>query len=133
MIETFLSAQFRRFLMTGGFAAGVNLGSRYLLNRVLPFGVAVVVAYLLGMLTAYLLARKYVFTDSQRRHLKSSLRFALVNVLGIIQTSVVSLGLANHVFPALGFSWHASDFAHLAGVAAPVFTSFVAHQRFTFR
>jgi putative flippase GtrA len=133
MIKLFLSPQFRRFLVTGGLAAGVNLGSRYLLNRVMPFGVAVVLAYLLGMVTAYLLARKYVFTDSQRHHLDSSLRFALVNVVGIAQTTLVSIGLAEHVFPAVNFTWHAHDVAHLAGVVAPVFTSFVAHQRFTFR
>jgi putative flippase GtrA len=132
MIKMFLTPQFRRFLMTGGFAAAVNLGSRYLLDRVFPFVTAVVLAYLLGMLTAYVLARRFVFTDSQRHHLDSSLRFALVNVLGLLQTTVVSIGLANHLFPALGFSWHAHDVAHLAGVAAPVFTSFVAHQRFTF-
>jgi putative flippase GtrA len=132
MIGAFLTPQFRRFLLTGGVAAGVNLGSRYLFDRVLPFGAAVVLAYLCGMITAYVLARRYVFTAGQRRHLESSLRFALVNVLGIAQTSIVSIGLADFVFPALGLWWHAHDLAHLAGVAAPVFTSFIAHRHFTF-
>jgi len=132
-MRVFLTAQFRRFLVTGGIAALVNLGSRYALNRVLPFVAAVVLAYLLGMVTAYVLARKYVFTESQRRHVDSSARFALVNLLGIAQTTIVSVGLADYLFPAIGFEWHAHDLAHLFGVGAPVFVSFVAHQRFTFR
>jgi putative flippase GtrA len=132
MREEFLSPQFRRFLVTGGIAAGVNLSSRLAFSRVAPVWVAVVLAYLCGMATAYVLARRYVFTENQSRVVDSSLRFALVNLLGIAQTTVVSVVLGDHVFPAFGWIRHAHDIAHPIGVAAPVFVSFIAHRRWTF-
>jgi putative flippase GtrA len=58
------SSRFVRFLVTGGFAALVNLGSRYLLNQYMSFEAAVAVAYLFGVVTAYSLARLFVFERS---------------------------------------------------------------------
>ena len=52
----FLSRQFVLFLATGGFAALVNFGSRILLSHWLSFSWAVVLAYLAGMGTAFVLA-----------------------------------------------------------------------------
>lgn len=132
LIDEFLTPQFRRFLITGGIAACVNVGSRMLYDRFMPYSAAIVLAYLSGMFTAYLLARKYVFSDSERRHGESSFRFAIVNVFGVLQTWLVSIALGDHVLPAIGVTAHAHDLAHLAGVAAPVFTSFIAHRRWTF-
>ena len=37
MIKSFASRQFLVFLLTGGFAAAVNFGSRILYNRAMPF------------------------------------------------------------------------------------------------
>lgn len=133
VINEFLSPQFRRFLITGGIAACVNIGSRMLYDTVLPYSAAIVVAYLTGMATAYLLARRYVFTDTDRRHLEGSFRYAIVNVFGIAQTWLVSMFLGEHALPALGITNHAHDIAHIVGVGAPVFTSFVAHRYWTFR
>ena len=59
-----MSSRFVRFLLTGGFAALVNLGSRYLLNQYMSFEAAVAMAYLFGVVTAYLLARLFVFEKS---------------------------------------------------------------------
>ena len=132
VIGEFLTPQFRRFLVTGGIAACLNVGSRMLYDRVLPYSAAIVLAYLSGMATAYLLARRYVFTETDRRHWESTFRFAIVNAFGLLQTWLVSIGLGDHVLPGLGITTHAHDLAHLAGVAAPAFTSFVAHKYWTF-
>jgi putative flippase GtrA len=132
VIGEFLTPQFRRFLITGGIAACVNVGTRMIYDMFMPYSAAIVLAYLSGMLTAYLLARRYVFTDSERKHSESSFRFAIVNVFGVLQTWLVSIALGDHVLPAIGITSHAHDLAHMAGVAAPVFTSFVAHRRWTF-
>lgn len=132
MIRVFASAQFRKFLVSGGIAAGVNVGSRALYQTMVSFPLAVVLAYLTGMITAYSLARKFVFTESQRSHTEASVRFFVVNLFGIAQTTAVSIGLARYVFPAVGMTFHAEDVAHLVGVATPVFTSFVAHRSWTF-
>ncbi|MEO1324902.1 MAG: GtrA family protein [Pseudomonadota bacterium] len=127
-----MSAQLFRFLLTGGAAAAVNLTSRYLLNSVMSFEAAVVVAYLIGMTTAYVLARLYVFESSGRRLASEFYRFAIVNVFALMLVWVISVGLARLVFPAVGFTWHAKEVAHLIGVLAPAITSFLGHKHFSF-
>jgi putative flippase GtrA len=57
VIRHFMSRQFLIFVATGGFAAMVNFGSRIVYNRWTDFSSAVVLAYLTGMLTAFVLAR----------------------------------------------------------------------------
>jgi putative flippase GtrA len=44
-----MPSEFVRFLSTGGFAAAVNLFSRYQLNKLLSFEFAVALAYLIGI------------------------------------------------------------------------------------
>ena len=44
----------------------------------------------------------------------------------------ISVGLARIVFPAIAFTWHADDIAHLIGVLAPAATSYLGHRFYTF-
>ncbi|HEY8381993.1 MAG TPA: GtrA family protein [Microvirga sp.] len=127
-----LDQPFIRFLMTGGLAAAVNVGTRWLLDFVMPFQIAVAVAYLAGMTTAFVLARRYVFEDSPRAPRDQYLRFALVNAVAFVQVWLVSVGLARLLFPAMGFTWHADTIAHLVGVLSPVVTSYFGHKHFSF-
>lgn len=124
--------EFARFLVTGGIAAGVNVVSRYLLSMTMVYELAVVVAYLFGMTTAYILARIAVFERSGRTRRDEFVRFALVNVVAVVQVWVISVGLARLVFPWMGFTWHAEDIAHVIGVVFPVFTSYLGHRHFSF-
>ena len=127
-----MTSQFARFLLTGGVAAIVNLGSRYLFNRAVSFEVAVFLAYLTGMTTAYVLARLLVF-DASGRSIASELgRFAVVNLFALGFVWFISIGFARVVFPALAFTWYADDIAHLIGVLAPALTSFLGHRFYTF-
>ena len=127
-----MRVQFLKFLAAGGFAALVNMASRYLLNHMMRFEVAVVVAYLVGFATAYTLSRLYVFDPSGRSRRSEVRRFAIVNVFALGVVWVVSVGLARVVFPAIGFTWHANDIAHVAGVLAPAVTSYIGHRFYTF-
>jgi putative flippase GtrA len=131
-IDGATTSQFRRFLVAGGVAACANVGSRALFEHVVPYRVAVVLAYLVGMLVAYALTSTFVFMSESRRHGESSARFVLVNFLGMAQTWIVSVGLGDHLLPRIGVTEHAHAVAHLAGVATPVFTSFVLHRAWTF-
>ena len=128
-----LKSQFARFLLTGGLAAAVNLGSRYLLSQVLRFEIAVVIAYLIGMTIAYILARLFVFESSGRSVASEFQRFAVVNLFALVFVWLISVGLARLVFPAIGFAWHADDVAHLVGVLAPAVTSFLGHRHYSFK
>lgn len=124
--------QFLRFVVTGGLAALVNLFSRYGLNFLMPFAVAVIVAYLCGMVTAYVLGRLFVFERSGRSMADEFWRFTLVNVFAAAQVWVISVGLGEYLFPKFGFGWHPLDVAHVIGVSVPVFTSYLGHRHFSF-
>ncbi|WP_186510879.1 GtrA family protein [Caenimonas sedimenti] len=132
-MRAFASRQFLAFLVTGGIAALVNFGSRIVLNLWMPFPVAVVVAYLLGMVTAFLLARAFVFAGSTQSVQRSATFFVLVNLVAIAQTWIISVALAYYVLPALGVRAFVNEIAHGIGVMVPVFTSYLGHKRFSFR
>lgn len=133
MIAAFKSPQFLAFLITGGFSAAVNFGSRIVYNHWVGFPLAVTLAYLTGMVTAYLLARRFVFVESKQSVRSSALRFALVNVVAIAQTWAISMLLAYYILPWLNVRSHVAEIAHAVGVVVPVFTSFIGHKRWSFR
>ncbi len=122
---------FVRFLLAGGVAAAVNIGSRLLLSLLLPFEWAIVVAYLIGMTTAYVLTRLFVF-ETTGSTVREYLRFGLVNVVALVQVWLVTIGLADWIFPALGFAWHPELVAHTIGVLSPVVVSYYGHKLFSF-
>ncbi len=124
--------RFVAFLLTGGLAAAVNVASRIVFDLIMPYGAAVAVAYTLGMTTAFFLARLFVFEASGRTLHVDYGRFALVNVAALVQVLVVSVGLAELVFPAVGFTWNADLIAHVVGVLSPVLVSYHGHKRFSF-
>lgn len=125
--------QLFRFILCGGMAALVNVGSRCSLNLVVGYGTAIVLAYGLGLLTAFVLFKYIVF---QVPHTRCSLKeggwFILVNALALGQTFLVSVSLAEYLFPWLGFTWHAPTVAHAIGVGVPVLTSYWGHKKLTF-
>jgi putative flippase GtrA len=127
------SEQFVRFLAVGGFAAALNFVSRIVLSHWLPFAAAIVVAYLIGLITAFLLNRRFVFTDATNRLHHQMFWFVVVNAIALAQTLLVSLLFAHYVLPFLGFSWHVEEVAHAAGVATPIFTSYIGHKRLSFK
>ena len=131
--RTFVSKSFLLFLLTGGFAAAVNWGSRIVYNKWMPYSAAIVVAYITGIITAFILAKLFVFTKSTQSTGRSVFFFTLVNLVAVVQTWAVSVGLAYYVFPRMGMTWHARDLAHAVGVAVPVFTSYIGHKKWSFK
>jgi putative flippase GtrA len=133
VIQQFLSRQFILFLITGGTAALVNFSSRIFYNQWVSFSVAIVLAYLTGMATAFLLARRLVFKQSQQTFARSALLFCAVNVLAVIQTWLISIGLAFYALPYWGITRFVAEIAHAVGVIVPVFTSYLGHKHLSFR
>jgi len=128
-----VSRQFLLFLLTGGIAAAVNFFSRMLYQLVVNFSVAVVLAYVTGMITAFVLARAFVFGRSSAGTKKSFAWFALVNGLAILQTWGISIWLAYHMLPYFGIDAFRYEIAHAVGLVIPVFTSFIGHKYLSFR
>lgn len=133
MIKQFLSHQFLLFLLTGGTAAAVNFGSRILYSVWLSFSYAVILAYLTGMVTAFVLAKLFVFKTSQQSMQRSAVFFTLVNLVAVTQTWGISMLLLYMVFPAWGYTYYAAECAHAIGVVVPVFTSYLGHKRWSFK
>ena len=133
MIQQFLSKQFILFLVTGGTAALVNFGTRIVYNQWVSFSEAIVLAYLTGMVTAFVLARWLVFKQSEQSFTRSALLFSAVNAIAVLQTWLISMGLALYVLPYWGVIRFAEEIAHAVGVVVPVFTSYLGHKHFSFR
>ncbi len=126
------SRTFLLFLLTGGFAAAVNWTSRIAYNFWMPYSYAIVFAYLTGMVTAFVLAKFFVFTTSTHSTVRSAVFFTLVNLAAVLQTWAVSLILAYYVLPAIGITAYVKEIAHLCGVAVPVVTSYFGHKKYSF-
>ena len=128
-----MQRQFRSFLIAGGIAAAVNYGSRFIYSQYVDFSVAVVLAFITGMITAFVLNKLYVFTASKNDTGMEIIYFILVNMLGLAQTWLISVYLAEYLLtPAWGKPW-GEAVSHLIGVGFPVITSFIGHKYITFK
>jgi putative flippase GtrA len=125
--------RFVRFLATGGTSAVLTFASRFVFDVVVPYWLAILLAYLLGMTTAFLLAKRFVFTSSNRSTTGSAFWFTVVNIFAAGLTLAVSLTLARIVFPAVNFEFHPEAVAHAVGIMSPVFTSYLGHKHLSFR
>ena len=133
MIKQFISKQFLVFLFTGGTAAAINFGSRIVYSQWLDFSSAVLLAYLTGMITAFILAKIFVFKESKQPVSHSIFFFILVNLVAVLQTWAISLGLAHHLLPSMKITLFTEEIAHAVGIAVPVFTSYIGHKHLSFR
>ena len=133
MIHHFFSRQFLVFLVTGGIAAIVNFFSRILFNLYWSFSTSVILAYLAGMCTAFVLAKLFVFKEGTQSIHRSIVIFALVNVVAVAQTWGISMGLDYYILPGLGVTNFTPEIAHATGVLFPVFTSYLGHKRWSFK
>lgn len=132
LMENYFSKPFIRFAISGGIAAGVNIACRILLSEIAPYSIAVTIAYLFGMTTAYVLMKVMVFEASGQRVHQEYIRFTVVNAIAFLQVWLVSMGLAKHLLPMIGFESHAETVGHIIGVLSPVATSYFMHRYFTF-
>lgn len=132
MINDFFSKQFLYFLLSGGIAMVVNFLSRIVLNFWLSFSISVITAYIVGMITAFILMRLFVFNKTQKSLSHSAWVFVFVNLFAILQVWVVSMSLNYYVLPWLNITFYAPEIAHLIGLAVPTISSYIGHKYWTF-
>lgn len=133
MLSEFFSKRFMLFLLTGGLAALVNFGSRFLYSTVFSYPVAIIWAYITGMVVAFILFRTFVFESSNHSVQKQIIYFTVVNILAIAQTLIISLLMINIVLPKLNITFYPEALAHACGIAVPAVTSFIGHSLFSFK
>lgn len=126
------SRQALGFLVASSIAAACNFGSRIALSQVLPYTLAVVLAFGVGLTTAFWLNRRFVFVAAGSAPRQFAIFFA-VNMVALVQTVLVSLAMLHYVLPLLGWQWRAEEVAHAAGIAAPIVSSYFGHKHLTFR
>jgi putative flippase GtrA len=124
--------QFLRFVVAAGLSVPVNVGTRILFSRHMPYEIAIVLSHACGMVTAYVLTRLFVFERSGRSTGSELGRFALVNAVSATQTWLVAVGLVRLVFPSVGFSAQPELVAHIVALGVASVTSFYAHRLYSF-
>ena len=132
LVNEFISAQFMRFFFSALAAAAVNFFARLLLDPYIGYNKAIVVSYLIGTVFAFFLYQQEVFGKGERPFWQEAGLFAFVTFAAIAQTLIVSVLLADHVFPAISWNWHSKEVAHFIGMGVPMFSSFLGHKYLTF-
>jgi putative flippase GtrA len=133
LINQFKSREFIAFLITGGIAAGVNFFSRMIYSVWLDFSFAIILAYITGMITAFVLAKIFVFKSTSQKLHHSVLLFILVNIIAVTQTWLISMGLFYYLLPMVDINQFSREISHAIGVAVPVFTSYIGHKHLSFK
>jgi len=128
-----LSRQLLLFLFSGGVAAIVNFSTRFFYDNLMSYGSAVICSYLTAMIVAFLLMRFIVFERTNKSINKEFSSFVLVNIVAIGLTWIVSVGLADQLFPKIGFEWYRYEVAHFFGIIVPAISSYYGHKNYTFR
>jgi putative flippase GtrA len=127
------SREFALFLLSGGLAAALNWGSRFVFSLWVPFEVAVVLAFGVGLASGFVMMRIVAFKGAGKPVMPQFGRYLLVNAAALVQTFVISVALTRWALPAIGIHEHAEAIGHLVGVLFPVVTSYLAHRSFTFK
>ncbi len=125
--------RFVRFLACGGFAAAVNWASRFAWNMIMPFSLAVLAAYVTGMVVAFILFREFVFERSSTDTSEQVRNFVIVNILGMAATWALANLLVYWALPSAGVTRHVEAIGHGIAIFAPVVTSWFGHRFLTFR
>lgn len=121
------------FLVCGGIAALSNIISRYLLFFVYNYTVSIILAHFIGMIIAFVLFKLIVFQVANKSNLlREIVYFVLVNLLGLVQTLIISTFLAEFLFPLTHFTFFPYDIAHGIAVSSLTITSYFLHKHFTF-
>jgi putative flippase GtrA len=97
------------------------------------FSSAIIVAYVTGMITAFILSKYLVFAPGRHHTIKEIGFFTLVNLAAIAQTWIISMVMFHYVLSWLDVAIYKKEIAHFFGIAVPAFTSYLGHKYLTFK
>jgi putative flippase GtrA len=129
----YLSAQFARFVAVGGIALLLHWLSRFVFNLFVGYGWAIVLAYAVGMLVAFILNKIYVFPTSGRSLNFEMFFFFLVNIAAFPLVWAVAYVLGEGVLIKSMPPQPALALAHGFAITLPVFINYALHKLVTFR
>lgn len=132
LVGFYVNGLFARFLLAGGLAAVANFAARLLLQPHMGFRPAVVVAYLVGFLTAFTLNRLFVFPKSGKPVRVEMAWFFVFNLIAFPVVVVSAVLLRDQVFARFLRYDLAETVAHGCAILVPVVFNFAAHRLVTF-
>ena len=130
------TAQFPLFLVANSLAAATNISIKIASSFLVPDQLSVGAGFVAGLLTSYLLCRKYVFRVRSKIKPAEVAKFLSVNLIGLAVTYgtyKLVLSFLHNLLHANLSSTPIQALAYTAGVGAPMFFSFMAQKSFTFR
>lgn len=131
MIRHFISTQFLLFLFVGTTAASLNWIVRLALSIWMSFPVAVLLAYVIGMATAFELNRRFVFPVSPRPVFKQAKVFILVNLAFLPVVWGISI-LLKDLLGEIGIMKFSEGIAHGLALTIPVLINFLIYKFIAF-
>lgn len=125
--------QFSKFLVAGGIAAAANFCSRYFLGFYMEYVPSIILAYLVGMMTAYIFCRLFVFEPQKNSMFQQISYFTAINIFSVAQTIIVSLFFSDYFLIGIDNLSLRESIAHFIGICVPVSTSYFGHKYVTFK
>ncbi len=122
-----------RFLIAGGFAAGLAWTLRFGFSLFLPYWAAVALATAVSLVAGFGIYRSFVFRSNGGHLGRTISAFLLVNGVGAGLTVLVAV-LAARGIAALGLpAGPAEAVGHGIGIAVAAVFNFLAHKHWTFK
>ena len=132
MLGHFFTKQFLMFLIVGGGAAVLHWLVRIYLSLWLPFSSAVIIAYGIGMLVAFILNSLFVFPHSIKDKWQQARDFILVNLLFLPLVWLSSMYI-KLCFLSFGVNNQAESLAHAIAIALPALGTFLFYKLVAFK
>lgn len=132
MIVHFFTRQFLGFVAVGGTAALLHWLARIAFSHWLPFSLAVVLAYVVGMLVAFLLNSFFVFQRSTRPRSRQARDFVIINLASfpVVWAASISLERALRTF---GLVHYTEALAHAIAISLPMLATFLIYKFYAFK
>jgi len=132
-IYDYFSKEFILFVVCSGISAVVNFFVRIILTVYIEYAIAIVLAYICGIIVSFTLNKIFVFNIRTGNIHKQLGKFIIINFSGVCITLFLSLLFRNVIFPFIGFTFYVNEFAHVIGLSFTAFTSFLGHKYFSFK
>jgi putative flippase GtrA len=127
----YFSKQFIYFLFAGSTAALVNFTSRILLRSYLDIVFSAVIAYSLGLLTAFILYKRLVFPFSGKP-LNFQLRRFLFIQIGFMPVVIIIFISLSGIFNTMGLGNFSEPIAHALSIGMPALITFLLYKLLVF-
>ena len=128
-----ITKEFFLFLLIGAIAASVNFYSRIIISQWYSYSISIFISYLAGMFTFYILARSFVFKESNQKIRKSIIYFVFINFIAILQIWLIAHLFLDIIFPLIEMHFYPQEISHALGIIFPIFSSYFGHKYLSFK